>query len=329
MSSRGIRGRGTRDCDRCRGSARVRSSALGHMPTREAPASPEHEMVQETEVRTSLPTSGSDNPDLEAVIRANTGGSQEHVSDASLKNIRLEIAKSHLSQMFVEEYYINLYAGGKFVHDPHATVKGSSDGNQGGEGLNGEGVEVVCSKGFGYGNQGGKGSEGLTREGVEVAGNKGGDSGKCGEGFERLNGEGVEVVGTKGGESFEGLNGEGVKVASNKGGEGGEVEGGEGGEDFKCLNEEGVEVVGSKGDEGDGGLNSGVEEANDEGYEDESDSSLEDDYDYLMKAMYFSDGDNDEEFQEASQKWREVEGKTSRKAKEKIVDETKSKSSRK
>ncbi|KAK5845471.1 hypothetical protein PVK06_001659 [Gossypium arboreum] len=203
-----------------------------------------------------------------------------------------------------------------------ATVKGSSDGNQGGEGLNGEGVEVVCSKG-------GKGSEGLTREGVEVAGNKGGDSGKCGEGFERLNGEGVEVVGTKGGESFEGLNGEGVKVASNKGGEGGEVEGGEGGEDFKCLNEEGVEVVGSKGDEGDGGLNSGVEEANDEGYEDESDSSLEDDYDYLMKAMYFSDGDNDEEFQEASQKWREVEGKTSRKAKEKIVDETKSKSSRK
>ncbi|PPR90925.1 hypothetical protein GOBAR_AA29760 [Gossypium barbadense] len=202
-----------------------------------------------------------------------------------------------------------------------ATVKGSSDGNQSGEGLNGEGVEVVGSKSAEVDAASGKGGEGLTREGVEVAGNKGGDGGKYGEGFERLNGEGVEGVGTKGGESFEGLNGEGVKVASNKGGEGGEVEGGEGGEDFKCLNEEGVEV-------GDGGLNSGVEEANDEGYEDESDSGLEDDYDYLMKAMYFSDGDNDEEFQEASQKWKEVEGKTSRKTKEKIVDETKSKSSR-
>ncbi|MBA0730634.1 hypothetical protein Golax_023096 [Gossypium laxum] len=241
-----------------------------------------------------------------------------------------------------EEYYINLYARGKFVRDPHlrysgaiATVEGYSDGNQGGEGLNGKGVEVVGSKGaevdaasqglhgldafvegFGDRNQGGEGGEGLNGEGVEVAGNKGG------EGFEGLNGKGVEVVGSRGDKGFKGLNGEGVKVASSKGGEGGE-----GGEGFRGLNDEGVEVAGNKGGEvdvigealngldafvegleqGDRGLNSGVEEADDEGLK--------------MKVIVIQ--------MMTRQKWREVEGKTSGKAKEKLVDKTESKSSRK
>ncbi|KAG8501827.1 hypothetical protein CXB51_004124 [Gossypium anomalum] len=44
--------------------------------------------------------------------------------------------------------------------------------------------------------------------------------------------------------------------------------------------------------------------------------------------MYFSDGDDDEELQEARQKVREVEGKTSGKAKEAVPDETEIESSR-
>ncbi|MBA0781138.1 hypothetical protein Gotri_002093 [Gossypium trilobum] len=47
---------------------------------------------------------------------------------------------------------------------------------------------------------------------------------------------------------------------------------------------------------------------------------------YLIKVMYFSDGDGDEELQEARQKVREVEGKTNGKAKEAVLDETKSES---
>ncbi|MBA0725530.1 hypothetical protein Golax_022113, partial [Gossypium laxum] len=62
---------------------------------------------------------------------------------------------------------------------------------------------------------------------------------------------------------------------------------------------------------GDEGLNNIVEEAGDEGLEDENDDEEE------------------EELQEVRQKVREVEGKTSRKAKETVLDETESESSRK
>ncbi|MBA0751914.1 hypothetical protein Gogos_000802, partial [Gossypium gossypioides] len=47
-----------------------------------------------------------------------------------------------------------------------------------------------------------------------------------------------------------------------------------------------------------------------------------------MKVMYLSDGDNDEELQEARQNVREVEGKTNRKGKKTVLDETESESSR-
>ncbi|MBA0700596.1 hypothetical protein Goari_027009, partial [Gossypium aridum] len=61
-------------------------------------------------------------------------------------------------------------------------------------------------------------------------------------------------------------------------------------------------------EQGDRGLNSGVEEADDEGLK--------------MKVIVI-------QRMKDRQKWREVEGKTSGKAKEKIVDKTESKSSRK
>ncbi|PPS02605.1 hypothetical protein GOBAR_AA18060 [Gossypium barbadense] len=101
----------------------------------------------------------------------------------------------------------------------------------------------------------------------------------------------------------------------------GEVEADENGEGVKGLNREGIEVVGSlDGSDGfDGfeqgvrGLNSGVEKVDNEGVEDESDSDSEDENVYLMKVMYFSDGDDDVEFQEARKKLREVEEKPAKK----------------
>ncbi|KAK5842948.1 hypothetical protein PVK06_005371 [Gossypium arboreum] len=113
----------------------------------------------------------------------------------------------------------------------------------------------------------------------------------------------------------------------------GEVEADENGEGVEGLNREGIEVVSNGSDGFDGfeqgvrGLNSGVEKVDKEGVEDESDSDSEDENVYLMKVMYFSDGDDDVEFQEARKKLREVEGKTSEKAKETIVDETECESS--
>ncbi|MBA0608848.1 hypothetical protein Godav_021019, partial [Gossypium davidsonii] len=85
----------------------------------------------------------------------------------------------------------------------------------------------------------------------------------------------------------------------NEGGEGGKVVGN------KCGEGEGEsgEVVGSKGGESDGG--------GEERDRDESDSVSEDENTYLMKVMYLSDGDNDDELQEGRQKVREMEGKTS------------------
>ncbi|MBA0845189.1 hypothetical protein Goarm_022370 [Gossypium armourianum] len=146
-----------------------------------------------------------------------------------------------------------------------------------------------------------------TVEGVEVVGSKGG------EGVEGLNGEGVEVAGSESGES---LGGEGVGVGCSQGGEGGEVEGVDG------LN---ASIEGLK--ESDEGLNSSVEEDGEEGVEDESDSDLENKNVYLMKVVYFLDGDDDEELQEARKKVRELEGKTSGKTKEIVLDETESESS--
>ncbi|MFQ6665631.1 hypothetical protein Gotur_032305, partial [Gossypium turneri] len=90
-----------------------------------------------------------------------------------------------------------------------------------------------------------------------------------------------------GDKGFKGLNGEGVKVASSNGGESGEAL-------------DGLDAFVEGLDQGDRGLNSGVEKADEDGFEDET-----------------------------RQKWREVEGKTGGKAKEKIVDKTESKSSRK
>ncbi|MBA0700526.1 hypothetical protein Goari_022345, partial [Gossypium aridum] len=83
---------------------------------------------------------------------------------------------------------------------------------------------------------------------------------------------------------------------------------------------EGGKVAGSKGGESDGG--------GEEGDRDESDSDSEDENTYLMKVMYLSDGDNDDELQEARQKVREMEGKTSGKGKEIVLDETESESFR-
>ncbi|MBA0730242.1 hypothetical protein Golax_025345 [Gossypium laxum] len=104
----------------------------------------------------------------------------------------------------------------------------------------------------------------------------------------------------------------------NEGGEDGEVVG------SKCSEGEGEgecgEVVGSKCSESDRGGEKGVK--------DESDSDLDDENAYLMKVMYLSDGDDDEELQEAMQKVREVEGKTSGKCKETVLDETESESSK-
>ncbi|PPR93526.1 hypothetical protein GOBAR_AA27152 [Gossypium barbadense] len=168
-----------------------------------------------------------------------------------------------------------------------ATVAGTGDGN--------ESVEVA-------GNKGGKGVEGLNGKGVK--GGEGGEvkGGKGGKGVEGLNREGVDVDGSKGGEGVEGLGGEGVDIIGNEGGKGGE--GGEGVEGLDCL-----DVSIERLEESDGGLNSGVEEAGEEGVEDESDSDSKYENVYLINV-------------------REVEGETNGKAKETILDETKSESSR-
>ncbi|MBA0556293.1 hypothetical protein Golob_026406, partial [Gossypium lobatum] len=79
---------------------------------------------------------------------------------------------------------------------------------------------------------------------------------------------------------------EGVEVVGSQCGEGGEVEGVDG------LD---ASIEGLK--ESDEGLNSSVEEDGEEGVEDESDSDLENKNVYLMKVVYFSDGDDDEELQ--------------------------------
>ncbi|MBA0776121.1 hypothetical protein Gotri_011169 [Gossypium trilobum] len=131
-------------------------------------------------------------------------------------------------------------------------------------------------------------------------GNEGGEIGKvvsskCSEG----EGEGGEVVGSKCGE------GEGE---------------GEGGEVVEGLGEESDDVAVNEGGESDGGGEKGVK--------DKSDSDLEDENAYLMNVMYLLDGDNEEELQEAMQKVREVEGKTSWKCKETVLDETESESSK-
>ncbi|MBA0829661.1 hypothetical protein Goarm_014252 [Gossypium armourianum] len=157
--------------------------------------------------------------------------------------------------MFVEEeYYINLYVGGKFVRDPHVKYKEidlyveheidttifTADDLL---------LTAASVEGYGDGNQGGKG----------------------GEGVEGLNGEGVKVVGSKCGEVDaigQGLDGLDASVEgsgdSNQGGEGGEVEADEGGECVEGLDGKGVEVA--------RGLNSGVKEADEEGVKDESDT---------------------------------------------------------
>ncbi|MBA0615018.1 hypothetical protein Godav_015219 [Gossypium davidsonii] len=216
--------------------------------------------------------------------------------------------------MFVEEeYYINLYVGGKFVRDPH--VSGTLQDN----------LRVVWNdsitidmlnywvkyneidlyveheidttiftaddllltaasvEGFDDGNQGGKG----------------------GEGVEGLNGEGVKVVGSKCREVDaigQGLDGLDASIeGSGDTNQGGEVEVDEGGKCVEGLNGEGVEVAGSKGGEVARGLNSGVKEADDEGVKDESDTR---------------------------QKLKEVDRKTNGKVKETVVDETENDSSK-
>ncbi|KAH1055650.1 hypothetical protein J1N35_033715 [Gossypium stocksii] len=165
-----------------------------------------------------------------------------------------------------EEYYKNLYVGGKFVCDPYVRYFGgemqlwkAGDGNKG--------VEVAGSKG-------GEGVEGLNGDGVEVAGNKGG--------------EGVEIVSNKCGnggevEGGEGLNGEGAEIAGNKGEEGVKVVGSQYGEGVEGLN--GLDACIEGSEEGNGGLNSSVENASEEGVEDESDSDSKDENVYLIKVI--------------------------------------------
>ncbi|MBA0618607.1 hypothetical protein Godav_027922 [Gossypium davidsonii] len=127
--------------------------------------------------------------------------------------------------------------------------------------------------------------------------------------------KGDEVVGSKSDE------GEGGEVAGKKVGEGVEGQGvKEGGEIVEGLGEEGDDVDVSKGGESDGG--------GEEGVRDESGSDSKDENAYLIKVMYLPDGDDDEEFQEARQNVKEVEGETSGKGKETVLDETESESSR-
>ncbi|KAK5826273.1 hypothetical protein PVK06_021190 [Gossypium arboreum] len=198
-----------------------------------------------------------------------------------------------------EEYYINLYVGCKSIRDPYVRYLGGemdnlrvlwNDNNT----INMLNYWVkhkeidlyieheIDTAIFGYDDlmlvvatvEGA--SDG--NECVEVAGSKGG--------------KGVEVAGNKDGEGGEGLGEKGVEVVGIKCGNGGEVEGGEG------LNGKSVEIAGDKGlEEGDGGLNSSIEKVGEEGVEDESDSDSKDENVYLMKVMYFSDGDDDEELQ--------------------------------
>ncbi|KAK8302432.1 hypothetical protein V6Z12_D04G087300 [Gossypium hirsutum] len=123
------------------------------------------------------------------------------------------------------------------------------------------------------------------------------------------------------GEGKGGDEGENAEVAGSKGGEGVESQGiGEGGEVVEGLGGEGDDVAVSEGGESDGSGEKGVR--------DESDSGSEDENAYLMNVMYLSNGDDEEEFQEVRQKVNEVEGKTSRKGKETILDETESESFR-
>ncbi|KAH1082408.1 hypothetical protein J1N35_022169, partial [Gossypium stocksii] len=82
--------------------------------------------------------------------------------------------------------------------------------------------------------------------------------------------------------------------------------------------EEGVDVVVKEGGESDRGGEKGVR--------DENDSDSKDENAYLMKVIYLSDGDDDEEFQEARRKVREMERKTNGKGKETILNETESES---
>ncbi|PPS15880.1 hypothetical protein GOBAR_AA04692 [Gossypium barbadense] len=105
----------------------------------------------------------------------------------------------------------------------------------------------------------------------------------------------------------------------NEDGEGGEVIE-KGGEVVEGLGRESDDVAVSEGRESDGG--------GEEGVRDKSGSNSEDKNAYLMKVMYLSNGDDDEEFQEARQKVKKVEGKTSGKNKETILDETESESSK-
>ncbi|MBA0860904.1 hypothetical protein Goshw_022389 [Gossypium schwendimanii] len=139
---------------------------------------------------------------------------------------------------------------------------------------------VACLQFYGDGNESSEGGEG-----GEVVGNKGGEG----------EGEGGEVAGSKGGEGVEGQGvREGGEVAEGLGGEGDDVAISEGGES-DGGGEEGVDVTVSEGGESDGGGKKGLR--------DESDSDSKDENAYLMKVMYLPDGDDDEELQEARQKF--------------------------
>ncbi|KAK5846104.1 hypothetical protein PVK06_002375 [Gossypium arboreum] len=115
----------------------------------------------------------------------------------------------------------------------------SSECGEGGEGLGGEGVELLEVK------MGAKVTSSKGGEGTEVANSKGGEgaeveSGEDGKGAEGLNrdgAKGTEVAGSKGGKGVEGLSGDGVEVSSSQYGESGE-------------GSEGIEVAGSQGGEG-------------------------------------------------------------------------------
>ncbi|PPD87625.1 hypothetical protein GOBAR_DD15436 [Gossypium barbadense] len=227
-----------------------------------------------------------------------------------------------------EEYYINLYVGGKFVCDPHVRYSGGDmvrfkDDPDTGLWFNTvqliyfnipdsrtlqDNLKVVWndSRNINMLNYWVKHNEIDMYVEHEIAIFSNDDIMLTVETVESVGygNEGVEVAGSKGGEGgegVEGLGGEDVEVVGNKSGEGGEG--------VKGLGEEGIEVIGSQCgksnaaglENGDEGLNSIVKEAGDEGLEDEK----------------------------VRQKVREVEGKTSRKAKETVLDETESESSRK
>ncbi|KAH1121575.1 hypothetical protein J1N35_004735 [Gossypium stocksii] len=192
-----------------------------------------------------------------------------------------------------EEYYINLHVGGKFVRDPYVRyLSGKMNDSSTIDMINywvkHKEIDLYVEHEINT-------IVFVDDESTLVVaclqfdsdGNEGGEGGEV---VGNEGGEGGEFVGNKCGEG----EGDGGEVVASNGGEGeGEGEGGE----VACNTgggKEGIDIATTEGDESDGG--------GDEGVRDESDS-------------------------DSKQNTREVEGKTSEKGNETVLDETESETS--